>query len=67
VPLVVAAAMPLQFWQLERAVADNPADDAFVQEEREAILFHLRSFVGADGVVPPRFSGLVEETFADLL
>jgi hypothetical protein len=52
---------------LERLVADGVARHPERREEWESYLFFLRDYAGADGSLPPRFDGLVEETFGDLL
>jgi hypothetical protein len=57
----------LQLWELERLVAERPDPDPFVQEEREALLYTLRPYVGVDGTIPGEFRGLVVEAFGSLL
>ena len=52
---------------LERLVAEGAVEHPERREEWESYLFFLRDYAGADGSLPPRFDGLVEETFGDLL
>jgi hypothetical protein len=52
---------------LERLVAEGALEHPERREEWESYLFFLRDYAGADGSLPPRFDGLVEETFGDLL
>ena len=59
-------AMPT-LWELERRVAERPAADWYVQEERHAMIFFLREYVDVDGVLPDRFAATVEQSFGELL
>jgi hypothetical protein len=52
-------------WDLERAA--RAADDQERQEERSALLIHLREFANADGDLPVEFDALVRESFAGVL
>jgi capsular polysaccharide biosynthesis protein len=52
---------------LERLVAEGAVEHPERREEWESYLFFLRDYAGADGSLPPRVDGLVEETFGDLL
>jgi hypothetical protein len=51
-------------WQLERLAAQSPDDPR--HEEREALLYSLRSVAKPDGTIPDRFWGLIWETFGEL-
>jgi hypothetical protein len=53
-------------WQLERLVDQQPPDDPR-RQEREALIYSLRSVASADGSIPEAFWSLIEETFGDLL
>ena len=53
-------------WQLERLASEQPADDPLGQE-REALIYSLRTVASPDGTIPQAFWSLIEETFGDLL
>lgn len=53
-------------WELERLNRKHAGRDAERDEERGALLMHLRDFANADGNLPPSFDPLVRESFADL-
>jgi hypothetical protein len=52
-------------WELQRAARGTQDDPR--QEERTALLIHLREFANADGDLPIEFDALVRESFADVL
>lgn len=54
---------PKILWELEHLVESQPHPDPYVQAEREALLYHLRDYVGVDGIVPRQFEALVDEAF----
>ena len=66
-PAAAPAHRGLLLETLERAVHDRPADDPYVQAEREATLFALRGFVHVDDRIPPQFHAMVNDVFGDLL
>jgi hypothetical protein len=66
-PAVEAATEVPKLWELERLVATQPHDDAFVQAERETTLFAIREYAAVDGTIPPQFHMLVDDVFGELI
>jgi hypothetical protein len=52
--------------ELERLVEARPDPDPYVQEERRALLYHLREYADIDGTIPESFVPLVDEILEDL-
>ena len=64
-PVVHGPPRVWNLWELERAARSAPDDER--QEERTALLIHLREFANADGDLPIEFDSLVHESFGDVL
>jgi O-antigen ligase len=65
--LAPAGHRPVVLWELEHLIAERRDPDPYVQEEREAMLFHLRAHVGPDGAIPAQFDALVADVFGPVL
>jgi hypothetical protein len=63
-PAAMLGEAPTLF-ELERLVAARPHPDPYVQAEREAVLFHLRSYASSDGTIPAEFQALARDSFAE--
>jgi hypothetical protein len=66
-PLRVGSPSARRLWELEALAREHPDPDEYVQAEREALVYTLRSYAHPDGSLPPEFHGLVEDAFGDLL
>jgi hypothetical protein len=64
-PVVQGPPREWNLWELERAARSAPDEER--QEERTALLIHLREFANADGDLPIEFDGLVRESFGEVL
>ena len=54
-------------WELEAVSRELAGTDPALDEERASLLFYLREFADANGLLPVDFDGLVRSTFADAL
>jgi O-antigen ligase len=71
-PVVVRQPLPvpsgrIRLDELDRLVQQNRDPDPYVQDEREARVHQLRSFIEPDGTIPRKFDALVDDVFGPLL
>lgn len=54
-----------RLWQLEKILTEQPHEDPYVQADRAALVFELRTWSEPDGTLPVGFDQLLWETFGD--
>jgi len=68
-PAAVAVVGPRR-WNvrdLERVAQEHAGGDPVADEERTFLLVYLRDFAGPDGLLPPDFDAVVQQSFGGLV